>query len=554
MKYWRKRIVYMMAIMLSAGGIAGNMGSEIVLAEEKEKVKGRYAEQKLSLPEENCKAVIDICFLEDGTMRIAYRDSEAKLKTADSKDQGKSWETPRDLWEEFGKSEKAEPMTVNLSKDGGIFSSWNCLEGENTFLAVYLSAEETKKEFDLTLMPEGQGYVYKSQFSPSGNILLMGDKFLCEISREDGRLIRTYESGGYVTDFGIAGNQLLVFADDTIHYYSAKTGDPLPEETVFTEHLQMESGENTEEVVSSRVFTGMGEQGILYVSKKGIYVYNLGGSVVEQLLSEGYLTGISSKTELMDVETDADGNIYLAVSDRYSDNPTGMLLKYGYDKEQEAVPGTELDIYMLKRDTHMEQMISLFQKEYPDISVTVQEGMTGEDGVTATDAMKNLNTEIMSGEGPDVLLMDNLDAENYIERGMLEDISGIMEKAGILENIQKAYEEEDGSIYCMPVRFGIPILAGGSGEIDNAVNLEKIADMTEKYENQYSDSFFPAYQTRWPATHLWTVPMSMRKKWKEFMTKIEERSLPSIHIWCLVQTGRRFSPMAICFLWKNCSY
>ena len=351
-------------------------------------------------------------------------------------------------------------------------------------------------------MPEGQGYVYKSQFSPSGNILLMGDKFLCEISREDGRLIRTYESGGYVTDFGIAGISFLFLQMTRYIIIVQKSGDPLPEETVFTEHLQMESGENTEEVVSSRVFTGMGEQGILYVSKKGIYVYNLGGSVVEQLLSEGYLTGISSKTELMDVETDADGNIYLAVSDRYSDNPTGMLLKYGYDKEQEAVPGTELDIYMLKRDTHMEQMISLFQKEYPDISVTVQEGMTGEDGVTATDAMKNLNTEIMSGEGPDVLLMDNLDAENYIERGMLEDISGIMEKAGILENIQKAYEEEDGSIYCMPVRFGIPILAGGSGEIDNAVNLEKIADMTEKYENQYSDSFFPAYQTRWPGVML----------------------------------------------------
>lgn len=525
MKYWRKRIVYMMTIMLSAGGIAGNMGSEIVLAEEKETVKGRYAEQKLSLPEENCKAVIDICFLEDGTMRIAYRDSEAKLKTADSKDQGKSWETPRDLWEEFGKSEKAEPMTVNLSKDGGIFSSWNCLEGENTFLAVYLSAEGTKKEFDLTQMPEGQGYVYKSQFSPSGNILLMGDKFLCEISREDGRLIRTYESGGYVTDFGIAGNQLLVFTDDTIHYYNAKTGDPLPEETVFTEHLQMESGENTEEVVSSRVFTGMGEQGILYVSKKGIYVYNLGGSVVEQLLSEGYLTGISSKTELMDVETDADGNIYLAVSDRYSDNPTGMLLKYGYDKEQEAVPGTELDIYMLKRDTHMEQMISLFQKEYPDISVTIQEGMTGEDGVTATDAMKNLNTEIMSGEGPDVLLMDGLDAENYIERGMLEDISGIMEKAGILENIQKAYEEEDGSIYCMPVRFGIPILAGGSEEIDNAVDLEKIADMTEKYENQYSDSFLPAYQTRWPGVMLRFFGEISASEWMKKDRTLDEKKV-----------------------------
>lgn len=525
MKYWRKRIVYMMAIMLSAGGIAGNMGSEIVLAEEKETVKGRYAEQKLSLPEENCKAVIDICFLEDGTMRIAYRDSEAKLKTADSKDQGKSWETPRDLWEEFGKSEKAEPMTVNLSKDGGIFSSWNCLEGENTFLAVYLSAEGNKKEFDLTQMPEGQGYVYKSQFSPSGNILLMGDKFLCEISREDGRLIRTYESGGYVTDFGIAGNQLLVFADDTVHYYDVKNGDPLPEEGVFTEHLQTESRENMNEDVSARVFTGMGEKGILYVSKEGIYVYNFGGSVVEQLLNEGYMTGISSKTELMDVETDADGNIYLAVSDRYSGNPTGMLLEYGYDKEQEAVPGTELDIYMLKRDAHMEQMISLFQKEYPDISVTVQEGMTGEDGVTATDAMKNLNTEIMSGEGPDVLLMDGLDAENYIERGMLEDISGIMEKAGILENIQDAYEEEDGSIYCMPVRFGIPILAGGSEEIDNAVDLEKIADMTEKYENQYSDSFLPAYQTRWPGVMLRFFGEISASEWMKKDRTLDEKKV-----------------------------
>ncbi len=42
--------------------------------------------------------------------------------------------------------------------------------------------------------------------------------------------------------------------------------------------------------------------------------------------------------------------------------------------------------------------------------------MTGEDGVTATDAMKNLNTEIMSGEGPDVLLMDNL-MQKIILRG-----------------------------------------------------------------------------------------------------------------------------------------
>ena len=142
------------------------------------------------------------------------------------------------------------------------------------------------------------------------------------------------------------------------------------------------------------------------------------------------------------------------------------------------------------------------------------------------------------------------------------------------------------------------ILAGGSGEIDNAVNLEKIADMTEKYENQYSDSFFPAYQTRWPGVMLRFFGEISASEWmkkdrtldaekvKDFFQQVnriyqagqkagnasldstyeyaekmeriydknrrEESS--SIHIWCLVQTGRRFSPMAICFLWKNCSY
>ena len=81
----------------------------------------------------------------------------------------------------------------------------------------------------------------------------------------------------------------------------------------------------------------------------------------------------------------------------------------------------------------------MFQKEHPEIRIEIQDGMTGKDGVTATDAIKNLNTEIMAGEGPDVMLLDGLLEEDYIEKGMLEDISGIVESAGILENIRDVY-------------------------------------------------------------------------------------------------------------------
>ena len=55
--------------------------------------------------------------------------------------------------------------------------------------------------------------------------------------------------------------------------------------------------------------------------------------------------------------------------------------------------------------------------------------MSGDDGVTRTDALKTLNTEIMAGKGPDILILDGISSETYVEQGMLEDLSGILKAA-----------------------------------------------------------------------------------------------------------------------------
>ena len=41
--------------------------------------------------------------------------------------------------------------------------------------------------------------------------------------------------------------------------------------------------------------------------------------------------------------------------------------------------------------------IKEYVKKYPDIYLTLETGMSGNDGVTRTDALKTLNTEIMAG-------------------------------------------------------------------------------------------------------------------------------------------------------------
>lgn len=457
MKKWMRTAAYGLLMVMAVGSVGGK--AYPVMAQKKEAAAGRYMENEISLPETGCVSVEDICFLEDGTFRAVYRDQDALLKIADSRDKGKTWTDPRDLHTELFPGEKMkEPVSAALCSDGGIFSLWYGEDQkQKEAMAYYLSADGEKREIPLIEYAGNGMEIYDAAFTASGSVILMGKDAIYEISAKDGSLLRTYEKGNTILDFGVAGNRLVVFVNDTIHYYDTETGEPLTDEPVLTEELGLKKDQSEPETASSHsvVMTGSDEEGILYVNRGGMYLYYPGGTMVEQLF-EGQETSVGlPETGLMDVETDEEGRVYLAASDVSFEKPEGKIYCYQFDGEA-PVAETELKIYTLLMDPYIEQAAAMFQKEHPEIRIEIQEGMTGKDGVTATDAIKNLNTEIMAGEGPDVMILDGLLEEDYIEKGILEDISGIVESAGILENIRDVYTGEDGVVYRMPLRFGIP--------------------------------------------------------------------------------------------------
>ena len=67
----------------------------------------------------------------------------------------------------------------------------------------------------------------------------------------------------------------------------------------------------------------------------------------------------------------------------------------------------------------------------------------------------------------------------------MEDISGILKDAGLLSNIQEAYTEEDGSIYAMPVKFGIPLIEGKKEDVTSVTDLVSLADKVEQHKAEY---------------------------------------------------------------------
>ena len=78
-------------------------------------------------------------------------------------------------------------------------------------------------------------------------------------------------------------------------------------------------------------------------------------------------------------------------------------------------------VYSLETNNLILDMISEFENEYPDIELIYETGEGSEGSTTKSDQIRALNARILAGDGPDVLLLDGLPVESYIQKGILED-------------------------------------------------------------------------------------------------------------------------------------
>lgn len=97
-----------------------------------------------------------------------------------------------------------------------------------------------------------------------------------------------------------------------------------------------------------------------------------------------------------------------------------------------------------------------FNKANPDIKIEVK---------NYNEDYARLNTEIMAGTGPDLLVMPSNRINQFAESGVLEDLNPYfaedktLDRGDFLENILKAFETE-GHLYSMPINFDIYTMVG----------------------------------------------------------------------------------------------
>lgn len=166
------------------------------------------------------------------------------------------------------------------------------------------------------------------------------------------------------------------------------------------------------------LFSG-GADALYLAGQAGVYRHVLGGSTMEQVI-DGELNILGNPAcQIMDMIATSDDEFLVVLTGE-------KMTRFVYDPNVPARPNEKLAVWSLEEDEVIRQTLSKYQKDNPEIFVEYEIGLEG-NTMTREDAIKNLNTRIMAGKGPDVLVLDNMPLASYIEKGTLLDMAPLLD-------------------------------------------------------------------------------------------------------------------------------
>lgn len=221
---------------------------------------------------------------------------------------------------------------------------------------------------------------------------------------------------------------------------------------------------------------GMDEKGIYLADSSGIYRQAIGGGILERLVDGGMTSLVMPNQTIQSIVSDGEDGFWAILSDGEDEY---RLVHYDYDPDMPTDPDTELTIFALKDNSTVRQAIGEFQRANPNVRVNFRVAMGDDSAATAEDLIRTLNTEILNGKGPDLLLLDGLPVESYMEKGVLADLSGLLgELEGtLLSNLMEVYAQE-GKVYGVPAKFTVPVMMGNWESLKGLDTLEELAGRT----------------------------------------------------------------------------
>lgn len=455
-------------------------------ADEGVSAMGRYVEEETDLADKLGSRPMDLCRRADGSLVIV---SVAGFLV--SKDQGRTWEEEMPDWLAGLSEEYSYIPNMYMAPDGTVaFTHSINYDDPDDYSQVLelILPDGTRVPVEMEL-DEDESYPKQVAVLDDG-----GDGvFFVSTYRS---VYKVQRDGSYEKVVELDYNPQWIWVKDNMLFMDSGGWDEMELPSVY----DMDAGEYIEDEVlwefvaknyKDRGYNGTdyadmyllpGEDGAVYLAgKKGIHRHVIGGNMMEQIV-DGNLSMLSNPsyaiTDMMELEE----NVFLILF------ANSKLIRFTYDPDIPSVPENMMTVYSLREDENIRQVISLYQMEHPDVFVSYQVGMGEGDSVTREDAIKKLNTELMAGEGPDLLVMDDLPLDSYVDKGMLLDLTDYLAqysaKEPLFDNVIEALKR-GGKAYVAPATFGIPKIVAKAEGAENMTDLPHVAEVVEKLREEY---------------------------------------------------------------------
>lgn len=482
------------AMLLSFAGCGGKKGSEIAskehvfTAEQIQLPEGinnvntiRYANEKLYIIgdrywEEGEGENIE--YKNETKLQVLALDGTLEKETVISSSDDNNKEEGISIWKSI--------RNMDIGSDGNLVAlenvnTWNEAASENSdeyFIVKYDSEGNRISEISLKKIQEAseQDYFYVNSFMPTddGKYLLLFDSKIF-VTDDSGALLNTIEYGSaddntymyglYKTKGG------LIFTNVNI---SRQVGNEWESESKLV-HIDTENNKFGKEYEYSggngSFMNGTEKYDLLINKESGLAGYDIETGKTETIID--WLKSGFDTTAMERESTTAlpDGRI-LCVTYNYEYNGGGgyswggndMVISILTEVDPATLPDKKLiKLYALWLDIGVKRQVLEFNKN--NLEYEIELTSYGDD-MNWQDAISKMNNDMISGNLPDILLVNNsLPVDSYISKGLFANLYDFMEtdpdinKEDFLPNLFGAYEVNGALYYTVP-NFTVSTMVG----------------------------------------------------------------------------------------------
>lgn len=166
----------------------------------------------------------------------------------------------------------------------------------------------------------------------------------------------------------------------------------------------------------------------------------------------------------------------------------GVLRQYVYNPAGSVEPDRVLRVWSLHDSQSVRTAVTLWNTTHSDV-VCEYTVATENAALTEEELIIQLNTELVNGAGPDVLVLDGLPLDNLMQKGFLAPLDGL-DVSDVYPNLLARFTQ-NGTLYGIPIRM-IPWMLGAAEGQPTIRSLRDFADFVESYSMPLKIGYGPA--------------------------------------------------------------